>query len=602
MAIRLRSPDTAGRAGERGDMIPPPAIDRRPVRRAVLGRTAAFALVAAGVLMPAVPVLAQSVRQVARSPHGMVVTAQPLATLAGRQMLEVGGNAADAAVAAGFATAVVEPSMNSIGGRNQILIRTPTGEVYGIDGTTQVPPDYDSDSSPRASHGYATVGVPGAVAGLLRLHAEFGSLPLPQVMAPAIEYAENGFRLTPGEAERQAGVSRDLSESAGGRAYFLHPDGRSYRAGERLVQSDLARTLRKLAVGGRGEFYRGSIAHRIAADMEANGGLVTGSSLAAYEALPARVVHGTYRGYELAGLDVPASGAIVIQALHIVENFEPDLLGPEAWAAVLGEAVGLAAVDRSSLGTDSAAARVTSKEWAAAKVDRVRAATQAGAREAPGSGTPPRSGAPDEPEIPEGYDWLASDGHTTHLSTADADGMMVALTQTIGPSMGARVATPGLGFLYAVTQGGYLGRVEPGERVRSSIAPLLVALDGQPVVILGAAGGGRIVSAVVQAVSRIVDDGMTLPEALAAPRVHPESGARESAGVTGLSIEMTPGDGWSDAELGVFRRLGFEVEPSPRRGAFGRIHAVEYDAVTGVWIGVADPDWEGSAEGVRRSP
>ena len=365
--------------------------------------------------------------------------------------------------------------------------------------------------------------MPGAVAGLLRLHTEYGSLPLSAVMAPAIDYAEDGFRLTPGEAERQAGVTEELRQSEGARAYFLRPDGRSYRAGDRLVQSDLANTLRAIATGGTEEFYRGSIAARIAADMKANGGFVTRSSLAEYEAVSARVVRGTYRGYEVIGLDAPASGAIAIQALHIAERFDPDRLGPEAWAAVLGQAVGLAASDRWALGTDSAAMRVTSKEWAATKARRVRVGASATGGEARGA------------EEPEATGWLARDGHTTHLSTADADGMMVAVTQTIGPSMGSRVVSQGLGFLYAVTLGGYLGRVEPGERVRSSITPLFVALDGRPVMILGAAGGGRIISAVVQAVSRVVDEGLTLPEALAAPRVHPVSGA---SGVASVSSRM----------------------------------------------------------------
>ena len=311
-------------------MISSRAANSGPISGVIIALAAAIVLVAGTSLWSAAPLAAQSVRQTARSPHGMVVTAQPLATAAGRGMLELGGNAADAAIAAGFALAVVEPSMNGIGGRNQILIRTSGGDVYGIDGTTQAPAGYDPDTAPGATHGYGTIGVPGAVAGLLRLHTEYGSLPLSAVMAPAIDYAENGFRLTPGEAERQAGVIEELRQSEGARAYFLRPDGRSYGAGERLVQSDLANTLRAIAAGGAEEFYRGSIAARIAADVKANGGFVTRSSLAEYEAVPARVVRGTYRGYEVIGLDVPASGAIAIQALHIAERFDPDRLGPEA--------------------------------------------------------------------------------------------------------------------------------------------------------------------------------------------------------------------------------------------------------------------------------
>jgi gamma-glutamyltranspeptidase/glutathione hydrolase len=340
------------------------------------------------------PTLGQSVRQVARSPHGMVVTAQPLATLAGTRMLEIGGNAADAAVAAGFAIAVVEPSMNSIGGRNQILIRSPEGRVSGIDGTTQVPGDYDPATAPRAAFGYATIGVPGALAGLIRLHREHGSLPLPVVMAPAIEYAENGFRVLPAEALRQAGASGDPADADGAPSYFVKPDGTPYRAGERLTQLDLAGTLRAIAAGGARAFYEGEIAERIAADMEANGGFVTRGSLAAYEAVPARVVRGSYRGYDLVGLDVPASGAIAIQALQIAEHFDPHALGAEAWAGVLAQSVGLAASDRSALGSDSVAARVTSKAWADAKADRVRVPEPAASRE-PDGGDRARARTPD---------------------------------------------------------------------------------------------------------------------------------------------------------------------------------------------------------------
>jgi gamma-glutamyltranspeptidase/glutathione hydrolase len=496
----------------------------------------------------------------------MVVTAQPLATLAGSRILERGGNAADAAVAAAFAIAVVEPSMNSIGGRNQILIRLPGGRVLGIDGTTQVPGGYDPARATRAASGYATVAVPGALAGLIRLHREHGAL-------------------------RQAGALEDLAKSEGARAYFLKPDGGTHLAGERLIQADLARTLRAIAAGGAQTFYQGEIAVRIAADMEVNGGLVTRESLAAYEALSARVVRGDYRGYEIVGLDVPASGAIAIQALQIAEHFDPDTLGAETWAAVLAQAVGLAASDRSSLGTDTAAARVTSKAWAEGKAGRVRVRSPEEGRDSAAAGR----------TLAGAGDWLGRDGHTTHLSTADADGMMVALTQTIGPAMGARVATPGLGFLYAVSLGGYLGRIQPGERVSSSITPLFVSRDGVPVMILGAAGGGRIISAVVQTVSRMVDDGMSLPGALSAPRVHP-SGGGGSGNVEGFSVEATPDDGWDEEELAAFRALGFSVQALGRRGEFGRVHAIAFDPVPGVWLGVADPDWEGSAQGPAIRP
>jgi len=165
--------------------------------------------------------------------------------------------------------------------------------------------------------------------------------------------------------------------------------------------------------------------------------------------------------------------------------------------------------------------------------------------------------------------------------------MYVSLTQTIGPNLGSKVATPGLGFLYAATLGGYLGRMEPGERARSSISPLMVLRDGEPVLVLGAAGGARIISAVVQAVLRVVDQGMSLPDALAAARVHPIDG--------GIAMETSPGIGWTPEVVAEIESWGMEVEEVEREGAFGRIHGIWVDAQTGHSVGVADPDWEGAA-------
>lgn len=554
---------------------------------------------AIGALLAATPlcVAAQSAGQIARSENGVVVAAQPLAAAAGSRMLELGGNAADAAVAAAFAIAVVEPSMNSIGGRNQILIRLPTGEVRGIDGTTTVPLGYDPASAPQAGYGYATIGVPGAVAGLMRLHEEYGSLPLADVMAPAIDYAEHGFRVLPGEARRQAGSARQVAESAGASRYYLKADGSSYAAGDLLVQRDMAATYRAISHGGRDAFYEGVIAEAIAADMAANGGFVTMEALAEYEAEDSRIVRGTYRGYEIVGSDVPASGALAIQALQIAENFDPDELGAEAWASVIAGSIALALGDYMRLGSDSAAVRATSKEWAARQARQIQLPADAAPAGNDPSGvsgtllTPPGEG----PTLAANGVGLPPDrGHTTHLSAADRNGMAVALTQTLGPGMGSRVATPGLGFLYAVTLGGYLGISEPGERARSGITPFFVLKDGEPVLVLGAAGGIQIISAVVQAVTRVVDDGLSLPEALAAPRVHPNMDPRTGE-VTGLAVEAAEDDGWSASSVELFEELGFEVAPRRFRGAFGRIHGLQYDAETGVWTGAADPDWEGAA-------
>jgi gamma-glutamyltranspeptidase/glutathione hydrolase len=512
----------------------------------------------------------------------MVSTAHPLATEAGVRMLELGGNAADAAVAAAFAIAVVEPTMNSIGGRNQILVGMPDGRFHGIDGTTQAPWDYDYENAPQASFGYAVIGIPGALAGLMRLHEEHGSLPLAQVMEPAIEYAEEGYRLLPGDADRQAQGAEEALQFPGTAAAYYKGDGSPHRPGELFRQPDYAKTLRKIMVGGRDVFYEGEIAEAMAADFRANGSVVDLDDLKQYRAEDSRIVRGSYRGYELVGTDVPAAGVLSIQALQIMEQFDPSTMSEAQWFAITGQALRLAQRELSVLGTDTAAARATSKEYAA---------TLAATLAAPGRRA--TSGGASLPALTDRGDLH---GHTTHLSTADADGMFVSLTQTLGPNMGSKVVTPGLGFLYASTLGGYLGSMtEPGMRARSNINPFMVLKNGEVVLVLGAAGGGMIPPAVVHAISRVVDFGMDLPRALAEPRVAGSFGG-------GLAAEASPGIGWTKAEIDEMRALGLEVTPVERDGAFGRVHGIQYDPATVTWTGAADPDWEGSARGPARRP
>ena len=534
--------------------------------------------------------------QVAQSSRGMVVAAQPLATAAGVEMLERGGNAADAAVAAAFAVSVVEPSMNSIGGRTQILVRTADGVFHGIDATTQAPDTYDPDTAPQAGYGYPTVGLPGAVAGLTRLLQEHGTLPLATVMEPAIRYASEGFALLPGEAARQASTAEQLRESEGATLYYIEPDGSPYDAGDHFVQNDLAMVLRRIASGGADAFYRGEIAQAMADDIVGAGGHVTAAALAGYRAEDARVVRGSYRGHELVGTFTPAAGAMTIGILQIIENFDMAGADETTWASVVGQALALGFEGARTHRGPDAWQLLTSREWAREQAERVRLPVAAAAM-----GPEPAAVPPGSPEPAAAY--LAGpddEGHTTHLSTADADGMAVALTQTIGPAMGSKIATPGLGFLYAATLGGYLGRLEPGERARSNISPFMVMDGGDPMLVLGAAGGARIVSAVVQAVCRVVDQGLSLPEALAAARLHPMQGSLNSPGSeSGFQMETSPEIGWSADVLAELRQLGFVVQEVPRAGAFGRIHGMSWDAATSSWTGAADPDWEGSAAAPR---
>jgi len=178
-------------------------------------------------------------------------------------------------------------------------------------------------------------------------------------------------------------------------------------------------------------------------------------------------------------------------------------------------------------------------------------------------------------------------GHTSHLTVIDKNGMIVCLTQTIGPTMGSKVATPGLGFLYAQTMGGYLGEVEPNLRVPSHISPIIIFKDEKPFLALGAAGGSRIPSSIVNVVSNIIDNRMTLSEALYFPRVHPSENI--------INLEVVDGKRWNDSDSIYFSQKGYTVEMNRLPGKFGRIHAVMLDTITGEWIGCADQDWEGTA-------
>ena len=320
-------------------------------------------------------------------------------------------------------------------------------------------------------------------------------------------------------------------------------------------------------------FYRGAIAEAMAADLQAHGSAVSLESLRDYVAEDGRIVRGSYRGYDLAGMFIPTAGTVAIEALQILENFDLASMDPAERIAYVGEALRLAVQDFRVDGVEDRADELTSKALAAERAAEINFAVPVG--------------------VGDEALFHLEGSHTTHLSTADAHGMMVALTQTLGPSMGSKVVTPGLGFLYASTLGGYLGEMQPGERARSFICPLMVMKDGMPVLVLGAAGGGMIPVAVVNAIVHFVDDGLSFPEAVAAPRIAP-------AGV-GFSMETHTGAGWSGDLVNAVRALGLEIRETPREAAFGRIHGIRFNAETGRWEGVADPDWEGSALGARHT-
>ena len=309
---------------------------------------------------------------------------------------------------------------------------------------------------------------------------------LSDVMVDAISHAEKGHFLIEGEARRLKGVNEKLNEFSGTKQYFTNPDGSPLLSGKLLIQKDLSNVLKAISSQGSSVFYSGWIAEKMIEDNTKNGGVLSMEALASYEARASHIVSGNYRGYDLNALWMPAFGAITIEALHILELLESDLSNKFEWAESVHDAIDAAYLDRRVQFTLDDAKRFTSKAWAKKRVDDIKNANLSSLT-----------------DLPDSYTALL--GHTTHLTVADKNGMVVALTQTIGTTMGSKVATPGLGFMYAQTLGGYLGEIKPGVRAPSHISPIIVSREGKPFLALGAAGGSRIPSSIVAVISRVID-------------------------------------------------------------------------------------------------
>ncbi|MEZ4417647.1 MAG: gamma-glutamyltransferase [Gemmatimonadota bacterium] len=543
--------------------------------------------------MPAFQIGDPPASQVARSNAGMVVSQAPFAAQAGAHILAMGGNAVDAAVATAFALTVVEPGNSGLGGRTQVLIRHPDGQVAALDGTNQVPAAYPADTvvGPDLTSGYGMIGIPGTVAALTAALERHGSLPLATVIAPAVTLAEQGFPLSGDQAEALARVAEDLRLYEGSRQYFLKPDGRPYQAGERFVQSDLAATLRAIGQEGADVFYRGWIADRIAEDMAAHGGYVTRADLEAYSVRDALVAQSEYRGHTLVGTYLPAGGANVQAQMQMMERASPEPLAEGfPWAAVVAQALLFGFEDRlvdlANMGPAETFPRPDRLAWLLdpARLDQRAAAIRV-----------PRETAA-APRVPERVG-VFPDGHTTHLSVVDREGRAVSLTQSLGPTMGSRVAAPGLGFAYSATMGYLTGTAAssgiralgPGDRASSRQSPsLVVGPEGTLEMVIGASGSRRILSAIVQVLSRTIDHGTGFEEAMAAPRLHVEPAEPDV-----LYLEAD----WPQDLQAQLQAFGYEIRN--RLGeSVANVSAIRYDAHSGGMIGIADPRGSGAAVGV----
>jgi gamma-glutamyltranspeptidase/glutathione hydrolase len=497
-----------------------------------------------------------------------IASAHPLASKAGLSMYESGGNAADAAVAAAFTLSVVEPSMSGIGGRLQAIVYDPIEGISGIDGSTQVPQNYDGRSNDR--EGYKTIGIPGVVAGLIKIHEEHGVLPLSEVMAPAISYARNGFKLLPGEAFRQQAAQTSITNYSGTRKHFLKSDGSNYQANELLVQQELADVLERISQEGRDGFYKGPVADSIVADFRRNSGYLTKEDLENYEAKTAEIVKGEYKDHNIYSLYLPSYGAITVNMLQILEHFDLEQEDPLSDIRITRHAISKAYSKRRAQ-KDSLEA-LLSKELAKSQAEEIiNDLTTASVR----LNSDPIS-------------WYSPQGHTSHLTAADKDGRIISLTQTIGPNMGSKVATESLGFLYAVTMGGYLGDYKPGDRANSHISPTLVLSENKPVIALGAAGGSRIVTAIVQTIKNHLDLKLPINKAVERARIYPDGDT--------LLLEAHPGLNIDPGILAQLDSLGIPFKLQKQQGYHGRINAISYDEQEGKWIGSSDPDWEGTVE------
>jgi gamma-glutamyltranspeptidase/glutathione hydrolase len=371
---------------------------------------------------------------------------------------------------------------------------------------------------------------------------------------------------------------------------YLDKHKAAVQAGDILKQPSLALTLSRLSKFGPDDFYQGQIAREISTDMARNGGFITLDDLRAYKVLPGRYIHFPYRDYEIHTLAAPAGGGLVAKAMMLLAQYEVSNLSERSWALLLAQALALSIESMTDDYYEPDLAQLTNATWAKQNLNRIRLPMLADNDTA-------RSG--NVSLQPASTDWLASDsGHTSHFVTADCSGLTLSMTQTLGPLFGAKVATPSLGFPYAATMGGYLrtGRQDPGSRPRTSIAPVIVTKHKQVILALGAAGGIKIPSAIVQVLSRYIDQERNIEDALKLPRVHPASSIdkhhKRQISLQHFQAETTT-DGWTPADIVSWQNADFKVTEIDSKASFARIHALQ--SKDNVFTGAADPDWEGSS-------
>jgi len=514
--------------------------------------------------------------------NGVVVSVNRIASQVGVDILKKGGNAVDAAVAVSYALAVVHPSAGNIGGGGFFVIRTPDGKATTIDYREKAPGKAHRDMyldekgeviSRLTRRGALAVGVPGTVAGTLLALERYGTMSREEVLQPAIMLADTGFFIT-----SRRGIGGDnFKEFPSTNAIFNKPDSSRWEQGERFVQKDLAKTFRIIAEKGHDGFYKGEVADLFVKTMEEHGGLITHEDLASYRAIEREPVRGKYRDYDIISMAPPSSGGVcLIEMLNILERYNIGELGyntPES-VHLMVEAMRRVYADRAEyLGDpefyDVPVEKLISKKYAdmrAKDINTEHATPSEQVTHGDVSQTPYES---DE---------------TTHYSVVDKNGMAVAVTTTLEGGYGSHLVVGGAGFLLNNEMGdfsakpgtpnsyGLLGgdanAIEPNKRMLSSMTPTIVTKNGKTFIVVGEAGGSRIITKVLQSIVNVIDHGFTAKEAFGVPGFHhqwyPDNIGRSSA--------------FSEETIAKLEEFGHTVS---RRGGVNTAQGVIIDPETG---------------------
>jgi gamma-glutamyltranspeptidase/glutathione hydrolase len=524
--------------------------------------------------------------------NGVIATSQPLASAAGLQVLQAGGNAIDATVTAAAVLAVVEPTMTGIGGDVfAIVYDAKTKTLRGLNSSGRAGSNANADAlaakgmTQMPGEGVYPITVPGAIAGWVELLEKHGTITLARALAPAIRYARDGFPVSEIIADQWAAAAGRVSRDAAAAAVFL-PGGRAPKPGEIFRNPDLADTLEQIARGGRDVFYRGRVGAAIAADIQKRGGFLTAADLAAHVADWVDPIGTNYRGYDVYELPPNTQGFVALEMLNILEGYDISSLGHNSadYLHRLAEAKRIAFADRAAYLADprlvppSILKALISKDYAATRrreIDPVRAA--------PGYKPGAFGGTASHDAFFDGRDH----GDTVYLAAADGEGNAISFINSLFSAFGSGIVVPGTGIVLHNRGAGFTlakdhpNRLAPGKQPLHTLVPAFVMKDGKPFMPFGVMGGDNQAQAHVQVIVNIVDFGMNVQEAGDAARVR--------HGVGGLAAES----GIGNAVRASLRQRGHRVIDG--LGLMGGYQAVMIDPTTGVLMGGSDPRKDGLA-------